>query len=105
DRVALTKQSYNLSPNWTLAIDRADAIQDAFFETVFMRSCGRPRGVTAQLLHRPSTAYIAVAAAARGYTQPDLALVERLIAAYRHSAAEFEGSQDSPWRDFFYKIP
>jgi hypothetical protein len=101
DRVALTKQSYNLSPNWTLAIDRADAIQDGFFETVFMRSCGRPRGVTAQLLHRPSTAYTAVGAAARGYTQPDLALVERLIAAYRHSAAEFEGFQDSTWRDVF----
>jgi putative sugar O-methyltransferase len=101
DRVALTKQSYNLSPNWALAMDRVDAIQDGFFETVFMPSCGRPRGVSAQFMHRPSTAYTAVAAAARGYTQHDLALVERLIAAYRHSAVEFEGFQDSMWRDFF----
>jgi putative sugar O-methyltransferase len=101
DQVALTKQSYNLSPNWALALDRVDAIQDGFFETVFMPSCGRSRGVSAQFMHRPSTAYTAVAAAARGYPQHDLALVERLISAYRHSAAEFEGFQDSMWRDFF----
>jgi putative sugar O-methyltransferase len=101
DHVALTKQSYNLSSNWALALDRVDAIQDGFFEMAFTPPCGRPRGVTAQLLHRPSTAYAVIAAAAQGYIQNDLQLVERLISAYQHSAAEFEGFQDSMWRNFF----
>jgi putative sugar O-methyltransferase len=38
DRVTLTKQSYNLSANWRLAMDRVDAVQDGFFEMVFTRS-------------------------------------------------------------------
>jgi hypothetical protein len=62
---------------------------------------GHPRGVLAQLMHRPSTAYAVTAAAAEGYAQDDLKLVQRLMAAYQHSAAEFEGFRNSMWREFF----
>jgi len=59
------------------------------------------RSAASQFLHRPSTNYAVTAAKTEGSTQPDLKLVERLMAAYRLSAAEFDGIKGSMWRDFF----
>jgi len=62
---------------------------------------GRPPDASTVLFHRASTKYAITAAAAEGYFQDDLHLVERLLAAYRRSAAEFEKVHDSMWRQFF----
>jgi len=37
DRISLSKENYSLSDGWEVALDRVDAVQDGFFETVFAR--------------------------------------------------------------------
>jgi len=59
------------------------------------------RSTASRFLHRPATNYAVTAAKSEGCAQHDDKLVERLMAAYRLSAAEFEGLKGSMWRDFF----
>jgi tetratricopeptide (TPR) repeat protein len=72
-----------------------------FTRTLIANGQGLPENGRTQLLHRASTTYAITAAAADGYAQDDIRLVERLLAAYRHCAAEFESFRNSMWRDFF----
>ncbi|MGA8220530.1 MAG: putative sugar O-methyltransferase, partial [Candidatus Acidiferrales bacterium] len=62
---------------------------------------GRPLDAASQLMHRPSTSYAVTSAMAKGDSQQDLRLVERLLAAYQFAASEFDGFKNSMWRQFF----
>ena len=78
-----------------------DRLTKSLAQAQASKAAGRPMTVTSHFMHRPSTAYAVTSAMAQGEVKEDRRLVERLLAAYQRSAAEFEGFKDSMWRQFF----